>query len=468
MRDVDVIVIGSGQGGVPFAVKMSYRGKRTALIERSDLGGSCVNFGCTPSKAFLGSAQAIGRARHAAGLGAECRVKAHFGGVMARVRDIRDRWRQSVREYVEDSAVELVRAEARFVGERTVEAGGEQYRAPLVLIDTGRRSRIPPIEGLQDGPYLSAENFFELTEMPDRTAVLGAGYVGLELGQGLARLGSRVTIIDRADHALVLEEPQVGEAVAQSLKRDGIDLRLKTTIERVRRDRGKVQMTLSTGGTLEADAILVAAGRAPNTEALDLARTGVETDEDGCVRVNQHLETACEGVYAIGDVAGQPPFTHVSWEDHRRVLNVLDGESRRRDDRAVGYAVFTDPQVGRAGLTLDQARRRGLAVREVSMPVAETARGIEWGQTIGFYRVVVEEPSGRIIGATLVGDEAGELVSIFLVMMEGGDDWRVMERTMNIHPTYAEGIPILKQEPAQRELHHLLFFRSGWPHRQCT
>ncbi|WP_027891404.1 dihydrolipoyl dehydrogenase family protein [Calidithermus chliarophilus] len=449
MESADLIVIGSGQGGVPLAAEWAQQGRRVVLFERGALGGTCVNTGCTPSKAFLASAHAAGRARKAErlGLGVRAEVTVDFAAVMERVRGYPEASSRGVEGRLKKAGVRLVRAEARFVGERRVEGGGVRVQAPVVLIDTGTSPLEPEIPGLAGTPYLTSDNFWELRERPERVLVLGGGYVGLELGQGLARLGCAVHVLDRNDRVLAREEPEVSEVLQEALEADGVKLHLRSKVRAVR--YGRQRFTLELGGErLEGDALLVATGRRPNTEALRLEAAGVETDERGFVKTDDQFRTSAEGVYAIGDVAGQPQFTHVSWEDHRRLKAILAGEDRRRDDRALGYAVFTDPQVGRVGLTLEQARRKGHDARAVDLPLEKVARAWETGETLGFYRMVVDRQTERILGATLVGPEAAELVHVFLAHMEAGSTWRRLEQSVHIHPTLAEGLPSLARKLA--------------------
>ncbi len=301
----------------------------------------------------------------------------------------------------------------------------------------------PPIAGLDAAPYLTDRNFWDLERLPEKTLILGAGYIGLELGQALARLGSRVEIMDSGGRPLGREPPEVGAVLKEALERDGVRFRLNTRADEVRFEDGLFRVRIDGGETMEGDALLVAAGRRPNTEALHAPAAGIELDERGFVRVNERLETTRPGVYAIGEAAGQPPFTHVSWEDYRRVLANLNGGGRTRDDRVLGYAVFTDPQLGRAGLSMEEAKERGYRAREETMQVKSMARAIEWGHEEGFYQMVIDEASGRILGATLVGYEAAELVHAVLDLIETGATWEVLDRAQHIHPTYAENLPSL-------------------------
>ena len=449
MEQVDVIIIGSGQGGVPLAADLASEGQRVVLFERDRLGGSCVNYGCHPSKLFLASAHAAARARRAARLGVHAEVRVDFPAVMQRVRRVRDQMSSGVARRLERAGVRVVRAEARFTGERTVEGGGVTVTAPLVIINTGTSPAVPPIPGLENTPYLTNLTFFELTELPARTLVLGGGYVGLELGQGLAQLGSEVHVIEMAERILPTEEPEVSETLQSALEADGVRFHLGARAERVAHENGRFTVALSNGQVLEGEALLVATGRRPNTPALNAPAAGIELDARGFIKVDDRFRTTAEGVYAIGDVTGQPAFTHVSWEDYRRLMAVLRGEDRHRGDRVLGYVAFTEPQLGRAGLTLEQAQSQGYKARAATLPMKHVARAIDLDETQGFFRLVIDEETERILGATFVGYEAGELVQLIMVLMEAKASWRVLEQSQLIHPTLAEGLPVLARKFTQ-------------------
>lgn len=442
METVDVIVIGSGQGGMPFAEDAASEGKRVVLFERARIGGSCVNYGCTPSKAFLAAAHTAGRARHGDELGIRGTIELDFPAVMARVREIRDSFMAHDVERLQKAGVQVVYEEAAFSGVRTVTGGGMTFAAPIVIIDTGTSAAIPKVPGLDATPYLTNVSFFEQRKLPKSMLVMGGGYIGLELGQGMARCGAEVQVVDHNPRVMVREETDAANALTKGLTADGMRLHLGRKATAVRYDR-HFTMRLDDGSELQADALLVAAGRRPNTEKLSAASSGVELDDRGFVKVDERLATTCPGVYAIGDVAGQPAFTHVSWEDYRRLKAILAGEPRTRSDRVLAYATYTEPQLGRVGLTLDQAKARGMNARAVTMPITETARAREWGQSIGFYRLVVDAKDEKILGATMVGYETAELLHVILAHMEAGSTWRVLERSVHVHPTYAEGLPSL-------------------------
>ncbi|MBW4428885.1 MAG: FAD-dependent oxidoreductase [Nostoc desertorum CM1-VF14] len=443
METADVIVIGSGQGGIPLAADFASSGRKVVLFERDALGGSCINYGCTPSKAFLAAAHAAGRARQAKKLGIYTEVEVDFPAVMERARGIRNSFNQGIHKRLDDAGVKIVCAEASFVGERTVKGGDVTVQAPMVILNTGTSSLIPDIPGLAGTPYLTNRNFFDLKALPPRLLVIGAGYIGLELGQGLARLGSQTHLIVRGDRVLNREEADVSKVLAEALKEDGIKLHFGVNVNQVAHDNDLFRLTLSSGEPLQGEALLVVIGRKPNTGALNAANSGIELDEQGFIKINDQFQTTCSGVYAIGDAAKQPAFTHVSWEDYRRLKAILCGEKRTRSDRVLGYAIYTEPQVGRVGMTLEQAQKHGINARAVTLPMSQIARAIEWGHDLGFYRMVIDSDTDKILGATLVGYETAELVHVFLDLIEAGATWQLLERSVHIHPTYGEALPSL-------------------------
>jgi len=442
MEQADIIVIGSGQGGVPLAADFAQEGKKVVLFERGRFGGTCVNYGCTPSKAFLASAHAAGRAKLAGRLGVDAQVRVDFPAVMERVQGYRDSSSAGGERRVGQAGVRLVGAEARFVGERTVRGGDVEVRAETVVINTGGTPVVPAIPGLAGTPFLTSDTFWSLRQQPRRFLVLGGGYIGLELGQGMTRLGSEVHIIDPNQRLMAREEPEVGAALQKALEGDGAKIHLQAKAVKVEYD-GVFTLYLENGERLEGEGLLVATGRKANVEALSLDVAGIKLGEKGYIQIDQQFRTSASGVFAIGDVAGQPAFTHVSWEDYRRLKAILKGQNRTKDDRVLGYAAFTDPQLGRVGLTLEQAQKAGHQAKAVTLPLEKVARAWELDEMNGFFRLVVDQESEKILGATLVGYEAAEVVHTLLAHMEAGSSWRVLERSVHIHPALGEGLPSL-------------------------
>jgi dihydrolipoamide dehydrogenase len=446
MEQVDAIVIGCGQGGKPLALDFAAAGKHVVLFERERVGGSCVNFGCTPSKAFLAAAHNAGRARDAAPLGIHCDVHVDQRAVMQRVRRIRDEWYDSSVTKIANSTIDLVHAHARFTGTRTVSGGGREVTAPIVIIDTGTRAAIPPVDGLETVSYVTNHEIFELETLPTHLIVLGGGYIGLELGQGARRLGCEVTIVNFGHRIMENEEEDATAILHAALVADGICIQNCSKASSVRKDGDEIVLQIEDGPEIRGNGLLVAAGRTPNTDELDAEKSGIELLENGMVRVDDYLRTTCDGVYAIGDVAGQPAFTHVSWEDYRRITATLAGTPRKRDDVVLSYTTYTEPQLARTGLTEAEAKKRGIDARSRTIAAGDVARGEEWNLTRGFFRIVIDASNDKIIGATFVGYEVGELIHIIAAHITLGATWHDLDRQMYVHPTFAEGLPTLARE----------------------
>ncbi|HYD40423.1 MAG TPA: mercuric reductase [Anaeromyxobacter sp.] len=443
----DVAVIGTGQAAVPLAEKLVAAGRTVLLAERSRVGGTCVNYGCTPTKTLVASARAAHVARTADRLGVHARdVAVDFPAVAARVAALVRRWREGVEKRIAGAGerLRLVRGHARFTGPRAIEIAGERHEADVVVLNVGTRPAPPSLPGAEAVPWLDNGRALELTSLPEHLVVLGGGYVGCELGQALRRLGARVTLVQRGPHLLDREDPEISEAIEAVFRAEGIDLVLGATAARVAPRGGGVALELEDGRTIAGSHLLVALGRKPNTDDLGCEAGGVELDARGYVRVDDHYRTTAPGVYAVGDVTGGPQFTHTSWDDHRLLLEVLEGRpGRGRAGRVVPYCVFTDPQVGSVGLNEREARARGVPYRAATMPFGHIARAIETDEPAGTMKLLAAPDGSRILGATIAGAEGGELVHVFAALMAAGAPVRAIVDMQVAHPTYAEGLQSL-------------------------
>ena len=442
----DVIVIGAGQGGVPLAALLAEGGRRVLLAERSEVGGTCVNRGCTPSKSLIASAQAAHDARRAARLGVHAAVEVDFRAVMQRVDGIIHQWRDGVRNRLARAGERLtvVRGHARFAAPRRVEIGGETHEADVVVINVGTRHAVPKIAGLDAVPVLTNGSVFGLRELPRRLVAVGGGYIGCELGQAFRRLGAEVAIVDPNERLLAREDPQVSEEIEKAFAAEGIEVHKGVRPARVERRGDGVVVALEDGSEIEGSHLLVATGRTPNTDDLGCDAAGVRLDERGFIPVDDGFRTSAEGVYAIGDCTSGPQFTHRSWDDGRILLDILTGRrSGGREGRLVPYAMFTDPQVGRVGLTEREAREQGVEVEIAEMPFGFVARAVEADVPAGVMRVMVDRRTERFVGVSLVGAQAGELVHVFSVLMQADASARTVVDTEFIHPTFAEGLQTL-------------------------
>ena len=452
MTHYDAIVIGSGQGGSPLAEAYAAAGKKTALVEREHVGGTCVNVGCTPTKTMVASARVAYHARRARDYGVRARdVEVDMRAVRDRKRGIVDEWRGGKQRRLERTDhLDLLLGEARFTGPKALEVrlndgGTSRITGDRVFINTGLRAASPPIPGLDTVPTLDSTSIMELDVVPEHLLVLGGGYVGLEFAQMFRRFGSRVTIVQRGPQLLGREDPDVAEAVAAILREDGIEVLLDA--EAVRGDSessGAVRLVVRVDGTertLSGSHLLVAAGRVPNTDRLGLDAAGVVTDDHGYVRVNAKLETNVEGVYALGDVTGGPAFTHISYDDFRVVhANLFEGGDATTDGRLVPYTVFIDPQLGRVGLTEREARERGLRYKVARLPAEDIARAEETGETRGFWKVLVDAETERILGCAILSIEGGEIMSMLQIAMMGGLRYPQLREAIFAHPTLAESL----------------------------
>jgi len=445
-KKVDTIIVGSGQGGVPLAEALSKGGEDVVVFERALWGGCCLNYGCTPSKMFLASAHAASQARAAEELGIKADVAVDFQKVMNRLSETTSNWSNGVKIRLKDAGVTLIEEEASFTAPKTIRSESHILEADKIVINTGKSPFVPPIDGIDVVPFLTYETFWNLKELPPRIIIIGAGYVGCEIGQALARLGSEVHIIGAHDRPLSNESKQVGDILQKQMEEDGVHFYFNKHADKVRYDDDLFQVWRSDDGPIEAEFMLLAAGRKPNTKSLNSDKGNIELDEKGHIKVNDRFETSAEGVYAIGDVTGQPAFTHVSWEDHRRLVGIFNGENRTQMDRVLGYTIFTQPQIARAGLSLEQAEEQGFTARGVELPLDQVARATETGFTNGFYKMVIDDENDKILGATLISPTAGDLVHIFIDLMESGATWHVLDRAVHIHPSFAEGLPTLARK----------------------
>jgi pyruvate/2-oxoglutarate dehydrogenase complex dihydrolipoamide dehydrogenase (E3) component len=452
MSAYDAIVIGSGQAGNPLSQKLADRGWSVALIERDHLGGTCINTGCTPTKTMVASAQVAHYARNAGRWGVTVgEVGVDLPGIVARKDRIVDQWRSGIERKIEErKTLRLIRGQARFVGPHEVRVGDETLRSDRIFINTGARPDVPPVEGLAQVGFLNNATIMQLQQLPEHLLVLGGGYVGLEFGQMFRRFGSRVTIVHHGDQLLPHEDADVADALKAALEAEGVRFILGATTKRVeQRDSGVALQVESRGSTerVNGSHLLVATGRRPNTEDLGLPAAGVETDELGFVRVNNRLETSVPGVWALGDVKGGPAFTHISFNDFQIVYaNLREGEALTTDHRPVPYAVFTDPQLGRVGLTEREARATGKRLKIGKIPMSWVARAIERDETAGLMKLVVDAATDQILGAAILGLEGGELVQILHVAMLARVPYTLLKGAVYIHPTLAEGFWTLMEE----------------------
>jgi len=448
----DAVVIGSGQGGNPLAGALAGAGHKTAVIEREHVGGTCINEGCTPTKTMVASARVAYLDRRSADYGVRNGpVTVDMVEVRRRKRDIVETFRSGNEQRLEDAEnLDLIRGEARFTGPKELEVrldDGEsaQLTAENIFINVGARPGGVPVDGLDAVLTLDSTTVMELDEVPERLLVLGGGYVGLEFAQMFRRFGSEVTVVQRGPQLLSREDADVAEAVAEILRQDGVEVLLETEAQSVRQDEsGGIQLTVNGPDgedTISGSHLLVAAGRPPNTDLLNLEAAGVEMDKRGFVKVNERLETNVPGVYALGDVKGGPAFTHVSYNDYQVIeANLLNGGDATIAGRLVPYTVFMDPQLGRVGLSEAEAREQGRDFRVASMPMGHVARALEMDESRGMMKAVVDGGTGEILGCAILGIEGGEIMAMIQIAIMGKLPYTALRDGMFAHPTLAESL----------------------------
>lgn len=451
----DAIILGAGQAGVPLSTALAGAGWKVALVEREHMGGTCVNEGCTPTKTMVASAEAACLAKRAADYGVQVgQVHVDMDRVRQRKRDIVHSFRSGNQRRVDNAeGLELLRGQGRFVGPNAVEValntgGTRRLTAEKIFINTGARPFVPPVPGLAGVPYLDSTTIMELGEVPEHLLVAGGGYVGVEFSQMFRRFGSAVTIVQRGDQILSHEDPDVAQAVADILVEDGIDVLLEAEVSRAELgEGGRIKLALDTAKgqrPLSGSHLLVATGRRPNIEDLNLEAAGIEVDGRGHIKVNGRLETNVSGIYALGDVKGGPAFTHISYDDYRIVrTNLLEDGDATTEGRLVPYVVFIDPQLGRVGLTEKQARSQGRAYRLARMPMSQVSRALEVDRPRGMMKALVDPDTDEILGIAVLGIEGGEIMAIVEVAMMGHLPYTVLRDGVFAHPTLAESLNTL-------------------------
>ena len=459
-EEYDLVILGSGAGGKLAAWTSAKQGRRVAVIERKYIGGSCPNIACLPSKNIIHSAKVasyFGRSKE-------------FGlvtkGFAIDMSGVRDRKRRMVSDlinvhldYYKSSGAELILASGRFIGPKTLEATlpdgtTRQLRGTNVIIDTGTHAALEPIAGLAEAQPLTHVEALELDQIPEHLLVLGGGYVGLEFSQAMRRFGSEVTIIERNERLVHHEDEDVTDALRSLFEDEGIDMVLNTRVKRISGKSGKsVSIVLERDGaekTLTGSHLLVAAGRVPNTKGIGLEVAGVEVTDRGYVKVNDRLETTAPGVWAVGDVAGSPHFTHISVDDFRVVLTNLTGGKRVTTGRQVPFCLFTDPELARVGLSEKEAKARGIPYRLFKIPMADAVLRVHTlSETRGFLKALVETNGDRILGFTAFGVGAGEIMSSVQIAMIAGLPYTALSEAILAHPTLVEGLnPLFASAPS--------------------
>ena len=453
MNRYDAIIIGTGQSGPPLAARLATAGMRVAVIERGRFGGTCVNNGCTPTKAMVASAYVARLARTADSYGVEiagpvkvdmARVKARKDAIVRKSSESVERWMRSLPN------ASVLLGHARFIDANTIAVGSEKLMAQRIFIDVGGRPLVPKMPGLDGVSYLTSETIMDVDDVPDHLIVVGGSYIGLEFGQMFRRFGSRVTIVEMGPRLVGREDADVSDAVKEILTAEDIDVRVDARCLAVSPLDNGVAIDLDchsgapkVGGTR----LLLAVGRVPNTDGLGLAEAGIETDERGYIEVDDELRTSAPHVYALGDCNGRGAFTHTSYNDYEIVAdNLLRGATRKVTDRVPIYALFIDPPLGRVGMSETEARREGFEILSGRRPMTLVARAVEKGETQGFMKVTIDAKTKRILGAAILGVGGDEVVHSLVDAIYAGLTSTAVEHGVRIHPTVSELIPTVLGE----------------------
>jgi pyruvate/2-oxoglutarate dehydrogenase complex dihydrolipoamide dehydrogenase (E3) component len=450
MADYDAIIIGTGQAGPALARRLAAAGWKVAIVERKLFGGTCVNTGCTPTKTLVASAYAAHLARRAADYGVTVAgtVAVDMKAVKARKDAVVDASRNGLERSLKSlKGCTVYQRHARFVGPKELKVGNEVLRADKIFINVGGRALVPPIRGLDQVPYLTNSSMMDVDFLPPHLVVLGGSYVGLEFAQIYRRFGSEVTVVELGPRLIAREDEDVSHAIADILKDESIDIRLNSKVVEVAKQGNNIAVTVETAGAnsqIVGSHLLLAIGRRPNTDDLGLDKAGIATDPHGYIQVDDQLRTNMPGIWALGDCNGRGAFTHTAWNDFEIVAaNLLDNDARRVGDRINAYALYTDPPLGRAGMTAAEVRKSGRPALIATMAMEDVSRAYERGETKGFMKILVDQESKQILGASLLGLAGDEVIHCILDLMYAKAPATVMQRAMHIHPTVSEFVPTM-------------------------
>lgn len=444
----DAIIIGAGQAGPPLAGRLTAAGWKVALVERKLIGGTCVNTGCMPTKALVASAYAAHLARRQ-DLGVIVGdVRVDMKAVAARARKVADDARERNEQWLgKMKGLTLLRGHARLTGPSQVEVDGVALTAPHIFLNVGGRASVPDMPGVGDVPHLDNTDMVALDSLPDHLVVVGGSYIGLEFAQMYARFGAKVTIVERGERLIAREDPEISDAIRAFIEAEGITVRTDADCIGFKPHPSGVIVTVACrNGEPEVvgSHVLLAVGRRPNTDDLGLGAAGVATDERGYIKVDDRLATSVPGIWALGDCNGRGAFTHTAYNDFEIVAaNLLDGADRRLSQRIPGYALYTDPPLGRAGMTETEARAKGHDVLVSSRPMSRVGRAVEKGETLGLMKVVADRATRHILGAAILGTSGDEAIHGILDAMSAGEPVDTLRWAVPVHPTVSELIPTL-------------------------
>ena len=458
MKAFDAIVIGSGQAGTPLVFKLAQEGKSVAFIEKNKVGGTCLNVGCTPTKAYVASARRMWETKHGEELGIEIP-----GGSKTNLEKVKRRKDALIQKSVDgikkaitaNDSITFFRGVAKFIGEKKVMVNDKILSADLIFINVGGRPFVP--DSFQGRSYLTNETILKLTEIPPHLLVIGGSYIGLEFGQMFSRFGSEVTIIERGAGILGREDKEVSEAVQSFMEEEGISFRLNAEcIQMDPNENGGISVTLdcdeNESNRVDGSHVLLAVGRKPNTDLLHLEAAGIKTNDKGFIEVDDYLQTNVSGIFALGDCNGRGAFTHTAYNDFQIVANYLfEDQSRKVSDRITTYGLFVDPPLGRAGMTKRQALEEGYEILESRRSMSKVSRAKEKGETRGFMSMIIDAHTDKILGACVLGVGGDEVISSILNVMYADKPYTLIRDSVQVHPTVSELIPTMLEQPRKVE-----------------
>ena len=453
VQKFDVIIIGSGQAGTPLAFKMAANYKKVAFIEKEHLGGTCLNVGCTPTKTYVASARRMWDVGHGEELGIiiPAAAKLDLKRVKLRKDELIKASVDGIKAGLEKNEnITFFKGEAKFTGNKKVQVDNIELQADLIYINVGTRPTVP--DGFKGVDYLTNQTLLELEEIPNHLIIVGGSYIGLEFGQMFRRFGSQVTIIERNPKIINREDEEVSDCILQILKEEGIDFRLNATCMKGSQNAdGTIKVSLDcTQGKPEIKGthLLLAVGRQPNTDTLNLEATGIKVNSRGYIEVNEYLETNVPGIYALGDCNGKGAFTHTAYNDYEIVAeNRFEGKDRKVTDRILTYCLFVDPPLGRAGMTKKEALEKGYTILESKRAMNRIARAKEKGETKGFMSAIIDAKTNKILGASILGIGGDEIISSILNVMYAGEPYTLIRNAVHSHPTVSELIPTMLASP---------------------
>jgi pyruvate/2-oxoglutarate dehydrogenase complex dihydrolipoamide dehydrogenase (E3) component len=443
MKSFDSIIIGSGQAGTPLVFSLAAKGKKVAFIEKKEVGGTCLNVGCTPTKTYVASARRMWDIQHAKDMGIDFNgsFKANIQAVKNRKDELIGKSITGIRKgLTEDENITFIEGEAKFISDYEIEVHGEKMAAPQIFINVGGRAFVPDeYNGMN---VLTNGNILDLTELPEHLVIIGGSYIGLEFGQMFRRFGSRVTIIERGPNIISREDEEVSKAIQEFMEADGVEFIFNAQKIIPEFKSGSYTITVNDSQKISGTHLLLAIGRTPNTDLLQLQNTTILSDKRGFITVNDYCQTNVEGIFALGDCNGKGAFTHTAYNDYQVVENFLFGDgSRKISDRIMTYGLFVDPPLGRAGMTKKDALAKGIKLLEGKREMSRIARAKEKGETYGFMQLLVNADSNKIIGACVLGTGGDEIITGILNIMSADMDYTLIRDTMVLHPTISELIP---------------------------